>query len=223
MQTLQKMIWINFGKEITAIEGVTTATFKSNQEALDDLKKMFKENPSVIEGYSDDPDFLPNSYIVKVKDLEKLNTIEGEIEKLPNVNKIRNQQSIISAIVAASKVINTFTGVITVILVLVSILIISNTIKLTVFARRKEISIMKYVGATNSFVEGPFVIEGVLIGIFSTIIVIALSVGVARAITDTTLKYGEQSTAFTLVNFTTVLPQITGIFLALSMGLRSNW
>ena len=90
---------------------------------------------------------------------------------------------------------------------------------------------MKYVGATNSFVEGPFVIEGVLIGIFSTIIVIAilavcygaLSVGVARAITDTTLKYGEQSTAFTLVNFATVLPQITGIFLALSMGLRSNW
>lgn len=231
MQTLQKMIWINFGKEIASIEGVTTATFKSNQEALDDLKKMFKENPSVIEGYSDDPDFLPNSYIVKVKDLEKLNSIEGEIEKLANVQKIRNQQGIISAIVAASKVINTFTGVITAILVVVSILIISNTIKLTVFARRKEISIMKYVGATNSFVEGPFVIEGVLIGIFSTIIVIAilavcygaLSVGVARAITDTTLKYGEQSTAFTLVNFATVLPQITGIFLALSMGLRSNW
>ena len=231
MQILQKMIWINFGKEIAAIEGVTTATFKSNQEALDDLKKMFKENPSIIEGYSDDTEFLPNSYIVKVKDLEKLNSIEGEIEKLANVQKIRNQQGIISAIVAASKVINTFTGVITVILVVVSILIISNTIKLTVFARRKEISIMKYVGATNSFVEGPFVIEGVLIGIFSTIIVIAilavcygaLSVGVARAITDTTLKYGEQSTAFTLVNFATVLPQITGIFLALSMGLRSNW
>ena len=222
MQTLQKMIWINFGKEIASIEGVTTATFKSNQEALDDLKKMFKENPSVIEGYSDDPEFLPNSYIVKVKDLEKLNSIEGEIEKLANVQKIRNQQGIISAIVAASKVINTFTGVITAILVVVSILIISNTIKLTV---------LKYVGATNSFVEGPFVIEGVLIGIFSTIIVIAilavcygaLSVGVARAITDTTLKYGEQSTAFTLVNFATVLPQITGIFLALSMGLRSNW
>ena len=218
------------GKEITAIEGVTTATFKSNQEALDDLKKMFKENPSIIEGFSDDPDFLPNSYIVKVKDLEKLSAIEGEIEKLPNVNKIRNQQSIISAIVAASKVINTFTGVITVILVIVSILIISNTIKLTVFARRKEISIMKYVGATNSFVEGPFVIEGMLIGIFSTIIVIAilavcysaLSVGFAKAITDTTMKYGEQATAFTLVNFVTVLPQISGIFLALSMGLRNN-
>ena len=218
------------GKEITAIEGVTTATFKSNQQALDDLKKMFKENPSIIEGFSDDPDFLPNSYIVKVKDLEKLSAIEGEIEKLPNVNKIRNQQSIISAIVAASKVINTFTGVITVILVIVSILIISNTIKLTVFARRKEISIMKYVGATNSFVEGPFVIEGMLIGIFSTIIVIAilavcysaLSVGFAKAITDTTMKYGEQATAFTLVNFITVLPQISGIFLVLSMGLRNN-
>ena len=192
--------------------------------------KMFKENPSIIEGFSDDPDFLPNSYIVKVKDLEKLNSIEGEIEKLANVNKIRNQQSIISAIVTASKVINTFTGVITVILVIVSILIISNTIKLTVFARRKEISIMKYVGATNSFVEGPFVIEGMLIGIFSTIIVIAilavcysvLSVGVAKAIADTTMKYGEQATAFTLVNFVTVLPQIAGIFLVLSMGLRNN-
>ena len=184
MQTLQKMIWINFGKEIASIEGVTTATFKSNQEALDDLKKMFKENPSVIEGYSDDPEFLPNSYIVKVKDLEKLNSIEGEIEKLANVQKIRNQQGIISAIVAASKVINTFTGVITAILVVVSILII--------------------VIAILSVCYG------------------ALSVGVARAITDTTLKYGEQSTAFTLVNFATVLPQITGIFLALSMGLRSN-
>lgn len=225
------MIWKNFGKEIKAIEGVSTATFKSNQEALDDLKKMFKENPSVIEGFSDNPEFLPNSYIVKVKDLEKLNSIEGEIEKLANVQKIRNQQSIISAIVTASRVINTFTGVITVILVIVSILIISNTIKLTVFARRKEISIMKYVGATNSFVEGPFVIEGMLIGIFSTIIVIiilaicysALSVGVAKAIADTTVQYGEQqATAFTLVNFVTVLPQIAGIFLGLSMGLRNN-
>ena len=225
------MIWKNFGKEIKAIEGVSTATFKSNQEALDDLKKMFKENPSVIEGFSDNPEFLPNSYIVKVKDLEKLNSIEGEIEKLANVQKIRNQQSIISAIVTASRVINTFTGVITVILVIVSILIISNTIKLTVFARRKEISIMKYVGATNSFVEGPFVIEGMLIGIFSTIIVIiilaicysALSIGVAKAIADTTVQYGEQqATAFTLVNFVTVLPQIAGIFLLLSMGLRNN-
>lgn len=225
------MIWRNFGKEITAIEGVSTATFKSNQEALDDLKKMFKENPSVIEGFSDNPEFLPNSYIVKVKNLEKLNSIESEIEKLANVQKIRNQQSIISAIVTASRVINTFTGVITVILVIVSILIISNTIKLTVFARRKEISIMKYVGATNSFVEGPFVIEGMLIGIFSTIIVIiilaicysALSVGVAKAIADTTVQYGEQqATAFTLVNFVTVLPQIAGIFLVLSMGLRNN-
>ena len=89
---------------------------------------------------------------------------------------------------------------------------------------------MKYVGATNSFVEGPFVIEGMLIGIFSTIIVIAilavcysaLSVGFAKAITDTTMKYGEQATAFTLVNFVTVLPQISGIFLVLSMGLRNN-
>ena len=74
------MIWINFGKEITAIDGVTTATFKSSQEALDDLKKMFKENPSIIEGFSDDPDFLPNSYIVKVKDLEKL-VEDGKITK----------------------------------------------------------------------------------------------------------------------------------------------
>ena len=98
--------------------------------------------------------------------------------KLDNVKKITSSNQTVTTLIDLSNGIKIVTGVILLLLIVISVFIIANTIKLTVHARRKEISIMKYVGATNGFIRWPFIVEGMIIGIISSLISI-LIVGVA--------------------------------------------
>ena len=188
---------------IKALDGVNTAVYKDKSAALDSAKERMKNMLEVLEGYEGENNVLPASFVVTFTDLEKATEIEKSIESLGtkiaadtkaeknsenNVDlEIENENehnSIIKKIVSGDKVIKTLVsivkavritiGVVFIILLIVSITIISNTIRLTVHARRKEISIMKYVGATNSFIRGPFVVEGIIIGIIAAVITLVI-------------------------------------------------
>ena len=100
--------------------------------------------------------------------------VQEEINKLDFVDDITNSNETIDGLVTIANGVKIVSSVILTLLILISIFIISNTIKLTVHARRKEISIMKYVGATDSFIRWPFVIEGIIIGVIAAIISIAV-------------------------------------------------
>lgn len=184
------------------------------------LKEQWKDNPSVIDGLTEYDNFLPASYIITLTDLEKNNIVQAEIEKMPNVKNIRNQDEIISTVIVISRSVKIFVIGISSVLIIVSIVIISNTIKLSVYSRRKEISIMKYVGASNSFIRGPFIIESLLIGLITVIITIFLIYFTYEVVSQKLLELGtSQSLPITVIPFLDILPELLLSYISLSIGI----
>lgn len=161
------------GEQIKQIDGVNTVRFVSKTEALNDWKEKLKSQQALFATYDEDNP-LPNSYIVTLTDLKLNKQVQEEINKLDFVDDITNSNETIDGLVTIANGVKIVSSVILTLLILISIFIISNTIKLTVHARRKEISIMKYVGATNSFIRWPFLVEGIIIGVVAG----AISVGI---------------------------------------------
>ena len=162
---------------INQIDGVASTQIYTKQDAFDQMKLKFKEHEDVIEGYG--VDIFPDSVIVKLTDLQKSASVQEQIKQITingksYIDDITSSDKTINALIKIANGVKIITGVLLVLLVAISVFIISNTIKLTVYARRKEISIMKYVGATNSFIRWPFIVEGIIIGILSALLTILL-------------------------------------------------
>ena len=160
------------GEEIKALDGVSTAEYKDKEYALNTMKEKLGDRAELIEGYG--PDYFPPSYVVTLTDLNMSKDVQNKIMEFDNVTKITSSDQTVSTLLGLARGIKLVTGIILALLIVISIFIISNTIKLTVHARRKEISIMKYVGATNSFIRWPFLVEGIIIGVVAG----AISVGI---------------------------------------------
>lgn len=159
--------------DIQKIDGVSTVTFVSKEEALASMKNWLGEYQDVIAGYDEDNPF-PASYFVTLTDLDRNEEVQEKITSLKSVDKITSSNDTISKLASIAKSLQTVTLVLLSLLIIISIFIISYTIKLTVYARRREISIMKYVGATNGFIRGPFIVEGMVIGVISALITLAI-------------------------------------------------
>lgn len=149
-------------KKIILIPEVSSAEFISKDEAFRRLQKNLGRSISISD-VGVNP--LPNYFEVSLKNPGEIELVAGRISKLPGVETIRYGQDLSRKIISVSRVVY-WTGAVFVILLLVSTLfIVSNTIRLTVFARRREIRIMQLVGAANWFIRWPFVIEGILQGL----------------------------------------------------------
>ncbi len=161
-----KNIKVNDALAINKLERV------SKQQAYDTMSERLKETPHAMDFVT--VDSFKESFIVNVTDLSYSSNVKAQIEQIDGVVSVRSAERTIETLLSLGNGIKIFTLVILVILVVVSLFIISNTIKLSVHARRKEISIMKYVGATNSFIRAPFAVEGVIIGLASGLISILI-------------------------------------------------
>lgn len=161
------------GNQIKNINGVNKVTFVSKEDALNSMKAVLEDNQSILEGWDEENPF-PASYFVTLTDLSLNEEVQEQIFKLDYVDEIESQNNTISKLQSLANGIQIMTIIILVLLIVISIFIISYTIKLTVHARRREISIMKYVGATNGFIRGPFIVEGVIIGIISAVITLVV-------------------------------------------------
>lgn len=146
-------------KQNDKIAGLTQVT---KSQAFEKVKQVLGDNKNLLEG--EDESFLPVSYIIKLKDPKESETIIEQLRKTSGIENVTYSKSTIELISKISYWIKLISILLITILLVVSIFIISNAIKLTVFARRKEISIMKYIGATDWFIRWPFIIEGVIIG-----------------------------------------------------------
>jgi cell division transport system permease protein len=141
----------------------------SKEQAFEILKyDMLKDDASVLDNMSND--FLPISFTVKLKDLSIGTQTGNEFESISNVTKVNYPQKEMEVINTMASWVYTSSLLIGGILALAAMFIISNTIRLTVFARKRDINIMKYVGASDSFVRLPFLIEGIVMGILGSII-----------------------------------------------------
>lgn len=153
-------------------EGVYSVIFQSKDEALEKMKEDWGDEAYLLEGLETNP--LPNSIVVKLKAIEYADKIAEKVKGLEGIEEIQYNQDIIEKLVLVANYVKTGGMLIVSILIFVSIFIISNTIKLTVTARRREISIMKYLGATNGYIKGPFIIEGVLFGLIGAMLSVVI-------------------------------------------------
>lgn len=149
--------------KLKSSEGVTDVYFESKDEALEIMKKDWGEESYLLEGLEENP--LPNSYIVKLKDIEYADNVVSKLEGIDGIEEVKYYKDVIEKLLAAANYIKVGGIIIIAILMFISVFIISNTIKITVTARKREINIMKYVGATNGYIRGPFVIEGIILGL----------------------------------------------------------
>jgi cell division transport system permease protein len=132
------------------------------KEAFENFKKMLEDNVQMLEGY--DESIMPVSFNVELKDPKNSVEVINQLGVVTGVESVRYSKATIDFIDRITNWVRLITIALTIVLLAISMFIISNTIKLTVFARRKEINIMKYIGATDWFIRWPFFIEGVIIG-----------------------------------------------------------
>ncbi|MEG2038278.1 MAG: permease-like cell division protein FtsX [Oscillospiraceae bacterium] len=153
--------------DLKKITNVKNVTFVSKEEALEEQKTVWKEAGALLEGIDDGENFLPDSFRLKLKDLSILAETTAQIEKLPGVEEISAPVEVAGVLTELQSSIFLISAIIIGILAAVSVVIISNTIKITIYNRRREINIMKFCGATNVFITLPFVVEGIIIGILA--------------------------------------------------------
>ena len=156
----------SINKSLKAMENIDTVVFYSKEEAFAHLKASMADSEVLFDSMGDDNP-LVDSFKIRIKDINFTDETVSEIEKLDNILSIRAPLEFVDILTGLKRVISIISVSIIIALIIVSMVIISNTTKASVFARRKEISIMKYVGATNAFIRIPFFVEGMLTGILS--------------------------------------------------------
>ena len=209
------------GEEIKKIEGVNTCKFKTKQEALEQMKESLKSyDGDLLDTYEGENNIFPASYIVTLTDLSLSEGVQEKILDLEHVDDITSSDKTIDTLIRISNGLRFAIGVIFVLLLIIAITIISNTIKLTVHARRKEISIMKYVGATNGFIRVPFVVEGIVIGITAALLTILILAGIYNVIIGNIEASNVlQKMGVNLLQFSDIINSIIVVFLILGIGI----
>ena len=207
------------GEEIKAIENVATAELISKEEAFNIMKSRYGDE-IVLAGFDAEHNPFKVSYVVNLIDLEQNQQVVDAINELENVHKIQIRSQEINALISVANGVRIVSGAVLVLLVIISVFIIANTIKLTVHARRKEISIMKYVGATNNFIRWPFVVEGIIIGILAAM----LSILLLDLLYNFTVEKILESSITNMINiqllsFSEIFSLVITVYLALGIGI----
>ena len=205
------------GNEILSIEGVRNAEYVSKEEAI-----KYMEDLLGSEAFAEykERNIFPVAYNVTLTDLNLNDDVQAAINEIPQVDNIVSSNQVIAQIVRLAKGVKYVTAGILVLLVIISVSIIANTIKLTVHARRKEISIMKYVGATNSFIRWPFLVEGVIIGVIAGLLSVGIVglayTGIANQLSGTEFL---ETVHWKLLDFKDMFNLILTVYLVLGIGI----
>lgn len=207
------------GNNLKKIDGINKVTYVSKEDALNQVKEKLKNKQNLLAGWDEDNPFRA-SYYVTLTDLSQNNAVQEQINKIENVAEISSKNDTINGLISVANVVRVISITILTMLVIISIFIISNTIKLAVHARRKEISIMKYVGATDGFIRWPFIVEGIIIGLLaatlSLLIIGAVYYAGGNALANTVVL---QKVGYTLLSFSDMITLLVVVYLALGIGI----
>ena len=149
-------------------DGVSAVEYRSKAEALEILKQRWGESGYMLDSLGKNP--LPASILISVDSLDNAGDVAKFAGTLEGVDDIQYYQETVDKLTKITNFLQVGALIIMIFLVVVSVVVVSNTVKLTVFARAKEIRIMKYVGATNWFIRGPFLAEGIIIGVLAALV-----------------------------------------------------
>lgn len=196
--------------------GVASITFESKAQALENLKKQLgSKNKDLLAGMENGNN-LPNSYIVKAKKSDDIPVISNSIKNMTGIDQINDGSSAAKKVSIITKAIQWVGIILFAILIGVSLFLIANTIRLAVYSRRREIGIMKYIGATDWFIRWPFIFEGMIIGLLGAV----LSVIVLYYLYSFVYSKMASSTVTMLMSFLTpgyVFTNVSWAFILLGM------
>lgn len=156
-------------KTLKSYPGVKSITFESKEEALKNFKELLGEDADLADGLSEENP-LPASFIIKVYNAEDVALISQQAATLDGVYKVKDEQETVTKLINIINIVKGTSLALMIILGVIAIFLISNTIKITVYTRRREIGIMKYIGATDWFIKWPFFIEGLTLGFIGAVI-----------------------------------------------------
>ena len=162
--------------QLTSIENIEKVEFVSREDAFERQKAAYGDKAVLLDGLT--ADILPNAYKVTVKDLSQFDATVSSVKTLDNVLQIHENSELAGKLASIRNAVSYVCIGVVAVLFFVSMFIVANTIRITIFNRRLEISIMKAVGATNMFIRWPFIVEGVLLGMFSAVIALGIQYGV---------------------------------------------
>lgn len=208
------------GEDFKQIDGVLSVAYQSKDYALNKMKKDWGDDAYLLDGLQQNP--LPNTYVVQLKDVANSENVIDELENYEGVEEVKFYEDAVNTLITIADFIKKMgTGIIAVLL-LISIFIISNTIKITVMNRRKEIELMQYIGATNGYVRGPFMIEGILLGTIGSVTAIIILLLAYNNVFDyLTARYVALLSGMSgyMVGVDMILSDLTIIFFTIGIGI----
>ena len=194
--------------QIEAIPNVSEVTFGTREEALEDWKEGRADNDLMD---SLQPEVLRDRFRIHVADIEQLKETSDAVETVTGVVKVSAAYEIAQGFVLVRNIATGVALVLIGILAIVSLFIIANTIKLATFYRREEIAIMKMCGATNAFIQWPFVVEGLLLGLTGALVAFFAQWGVYQLVSRLIIQ-GNGLSLVTIVPYTNLIGTILPVF-----------
>lgn len=157
----------NIKNDLNNIKGIKSIEFKNKETMLNDMKSSWGEDAYLLEGLENP---LDDCYIVTLENSQYIDSVSNKISTLNNIKDIEYHEDVIDNFIKVSDSIRNFGSILIIFLMLICLVIISNTIKTRVYSKKEEIEIVKYVGGSDSFIKMPFIVEGFTIGIIGSAI-----------------------------------------------------
>ena len=195
-------------RDLLAMPEVASVVYESKQDAYETFKRLFRDEPDIVENTT--ADALPESFRVKLKDPNQFAVVRDRLDGRPGIDQIQDERKFLSRLLAVVRDVRLLGIVMVFLLTTAAAVLIATTIRMAIFARRREIAIMKLVGATNWFIRIPFMLEGVIQGMAGAVLAMILLVATRPLYTNLlksfkflnlTVTYGEiiQNGAWILV------------------------
>ena len=202
------------GTSLKGISNVESCEFVPKEVAFQEQIQSMGGDAALFEGFDEIP--LPDAYKVTVKDLSQFENTVSQIKQINKVDSVRENSDLASKLLSLRHAVSIVSVGLVVMLFLVALFIISNTIRITMFSRKLEISIMKAVGATNWFIRWPFMIEGMILGTISGIVSLGVLWGL-YAVAEKVFAQTLSLIGFSLVPFSEYWWQILLVFVAIGL------
>lgn len=203
-------------QELHGMDNVDTVEYISKEEAYSRMQNQIS-NGKAIFNYIDSYDFMPDGFSITVKDNDRIEETTAEIAQISEVQSASSSPQVAEFLRELRRVVSLIAGAIIIALAAVSMIMISNTTKASVFARREEIQIMKYVGATNSFIRMPFFVEGMVTGFFAGAGAFFITWAVYRSVFRILMEQGTLMRAFgvgSIIPFSDIRLYVAAAYLA---------
>ena len=162
--------------EINKLDNIANISFESKVEIAEDMKASSDVFNNLMADWTEDENPLQNTYLVKVKDIEKIGETANQIRNIEGINVVKYGEGMVEQLVSVFDIVRNISFIIVIALIVVTAFLITNTIKITIFSRKREIEIMRLVGASNLNIKIPFIFEGLLLGMLGSIVPICLTI-----------------------------------------------